>query len=70
MAGTAGAKTALDQVEGGDELYDACMTADFLTKPVKGTAQSVKCAGQRIKNTVSPAWCLEKNTLEIYRLKM
>lgn len=51
MAGTAGAKTASDQVEGGDELYDACMTADFLTKPVKGTAQSVKRAGQRIKKT-------------------
>ena len=49
MAGTAGAKTALDQVEGGDELYNACMTADFLAKPVKGTAQSVKRAGQRIK---------------------
>ena len=51
MAGTAGAKTASDQVEEGDEFYDACMTADFLTKPVKGTAQSVKCAGQRIKKT-------------------
>lgn len=48
---TVSAKTASDQVEGGDELYDALMTADFLAKPVKGMAQSVKRAGQRIKKT-------------------
>lgn len=51
MAGTAGAKTVSDQMEGGDDLHDACMTADFLTKPVKGTAQSVRRARQRIKKT-------------------
>lgn len=38
MAGTASAKTALDQMEGGDVFYDACMTADFLVKPVKNTS--------------------------------
>ena len=48
---TVSAKTASDQVEGEDELYDALMTAGFLAKPVKGTTQSVKRAGQRIKKT-------------------
>lgn len=48
---TVSAKTASDQVERGDEHYDALMTADFLAKPVKGMAQSVKRAGQRIKKT-------------------
>lgn len=49
MAGTASAKTALDQMEGGDVFYDACMTADFLAKPVRNTSQSVRRAGKRIK---------------------
>lgn len=51
---TVSAKTALDQVEGGDEFYDALMTADFFAKPVKGTAQSVRCVGQRIEKTGRP----------------
>lgn len=52
MAGTASAKTALDQMEGGDVFYDACMTADFLVKPVKNTSQSVRRAGKQIKKAI------------------
>lgn len=37
-AATAGAKTSSKQVEGGDEFYDACMTADILAEPVKSAA--------------------------------
>lgn len=39
-AAAAGARTALRQVEGGDEFYDACMTADILAAPVKNAADS------------------------------
>ena len=52
MAGTASAKTALDQMEGGDVFYDACMTADFLAKPVRNTSQPVRRAGKRIKKAI------------------
>ncbi len=39
-AAAAGAKTAFRQMEGGDEFYDACMTADILAAPVKSAADS------------------------------
>jgi len=61
MAGTAGVKAVLDQTEGGDELYDAFRTADFLAKPVKGIIQPVKHAGQRIKKT-SRSGMVSENT--------
>lgn len=39
-AAAAGARTALRQVEGGDEFYNTCMTADILAAPVKSAADS------------------------------
>lgn len=39
-AAAAGARTALKQMEGGDEFSDACMTADILAAPVKSAADS------------------------------
>lgn len=51
MAGVANAKIALDQMEGGGELYDACMTAGMLTKPARSTVKSAPRAGRRIKKT-------------------
>lgn len=61
MAGTAGVKAVLDQTKGGDELYDAFRTADFLAKPVKGITQPAKRAGQRIKQT-SRSGMVSENT--------
>lgn len=51
MAGAVSAKMALDQTEVGSELYDACMTADMITKPVRSTAQSVHQAKQHMKKS-------------------
>ncbi len=57
-----GAKTALDQMEGGDEVYESYMVMDSLSKPVAGAAQAgrdlyrrqaAKRAEQRIKKVNS-----------------